>query len=94
MRHPACPSVPLICVKTNAIHIDKMCVLRPVIAHKGYVIADLTFSGTPCHSSDPSSGASALHAAARSLDRLQIGLCDRDLRFLLIWGDSNDGTLP
>lgn len=44
--------------------------LRPVIAHKGYVIADLTFSGTPCHSSDPSGGASALHAAARSLDRL------------------------
>ena len=44
--------------------------LRPVTAHKGYVIADLTFSGTPCHSSAPAEGASALRAAARTLEAL------------------------
>jgi acetylornithine deacetylase len=44
--------------------------LRPVTAHKGYVIADISFQGTPCHSSDPGQGASALRAAARSLEAL------------------------
>ena len=44
--------------------------LRPVTAHKGYVIADLTFAGTPCHSSAPAEGASALRAAARTLEAL------------------------
>jgi len=44
--------------------------LAPVIAHKGYLIAELQFRGTPCHSSDPREGASALRAAARSLDAL------------------------
>ena len=44
--------------------------LRPVTAHKGYVIAELSFQGTPCHSSDPRRGASALRAAARSLEAL------------------------
>ena len=44
--------------------------LRPVTAHKGYAIAELSFQGTPCHSSDPNQGASALRAAARSLEAL------------------------
>jgi len=42
--------------------------LRPVTLHKGYVIAEARFAGTPCHSSDPDAGASAVHAAARAVD--------------------------
>lgn len=44
--------------------------LRPITSHKGYVIADVTFRGTPCHSSDPDQGASAVRAAARSVEAL------------------------
>ena len=44
--------------------------LRPVTLHKGYVTAVATLKGTPCHSSDPSQGASAVHAAARAVDAL------------------------
>jgi acetylornithine deacetylase len=49
--------------------------LRPVTLHKGYVIAEAHFRGTPCHSSDPDAGASAVHAAARAVDAvLRLGL--------------------
>ena len=42
--------------------------LRPVTLHKGYVIAEARLRGTPCHSSNPAAGASAVHAAARAID--------------------------
>ena len=42
--------------------------LRPVTLHKGYVIAEAKLRGTPCHSSDPDAGASAVHAASRAVD--------------------------
>ena len=41
--------------------------LRPVTLHKGYVIARAHFRGTPCHSSNPEAGASAIHAAAAAV---------------------------
>jgi len=44
--------------------------LRPVTLHKGYVTAICDLRGTPCHSSDPDQGASAIHAAARAVDAL------------------------
>ncbi|MCP4867592.1 MAG: acetylornithine deacetylase [Proteobacteria bacterium] len=44
--------------------------LRPVTVHKGYVTAVCDLQGTPCHSSDPDQGASALHAAVRAVDAL------------------------
>jgi len=44
--------------------------LRPVTRHKGYVTAILKFHGRPCHSSDPEAGASAIHAASRSVEAL------------------------
>ncbi len=44
--------------------------LRPVTRHKGYVVGRVTVDGVPCHSSDPTQGASALHGAARAVDAL------------------------
>lgn len=44
--------------------------LRPVTRHKGYCIARIHLRGTPCHSSDPTQGASAIHAGARAIDAL------------------------
>lgn len=42
--------------------------LRPVTEHKGYTVGRLRIRGVPCHSSDPSQGISAVHAAARAVD--------------------------
>ncbi len=42
--------------------------LTPVHLHKGYVIAEAVFRGTPCHSSNPAAGASAIHAATRAVE--------------------------
>ena len=44
--------------------------LRPVTRHKGYLIGHVEVRGLPCHSSDPTQGASALHGAARAVDAL------------------------
>jgi acetylornithine deacetylase len=44
--------------------------LRPVTRHKGYVVGRVEVSGVPCHSSDPTQGASAIHGAARAVDAL------------------------
>lgn len=44
--------------------------LRPVTLHKGYVTAVCDLKGTPCHSSDPDQGASAIHAAVRAVEAL------------------------
>lgn len=44
--------------------------LRPVVAHKGYSVGRVRLTGTPCHSSDPDQGVSAVHAAARAVDRV------------------------
>ncbi len=44
--------------------------LRPVTLHKGHLTLRVELIGTPCHSSDPSQGASAVHAAARAIDAL------------------------
>ena len=49
--------------------------LRPVTRHKGYMIGRVTVTGVPCHSSDPTQGASALHGAARAVDVL-LGLAE------------------
>jgi len=50
--------------------------LRPITSHKGYVIADVSFRGTPCHSSAPDKGASAIRAASRAVEAL-LALGDR-----------------
>ncbi len=44
--------------------------LRPVTLHKGYAVARIDLYGSPCHSSDPDRGASAVHGAARAVDGL------------------------
>ena len=44
--------------------------LRPVTLHKGYATMRVEFIGSPCHSSDPDQGASAVHAASRAIDAL------------------------
>ena len=49
--------------------------LRPVTRHKGYIFGRVSITGLPCHSSDPTQGASALHGAARAVDAL-LGLAE------------------
>lgn len=44
--------------------------LRPAVRHKGYAAGVFRFRGTPCHSSSPRQGASAIHGAARAVDSL------------------------
>ena len=44
--------------------------LRPAVRHKGYAAGVFRFRGSPCHSSSPKQGASAIHGAARAIDAL------------------------
>jgi len=63
--------------------------LRPAVRHKGYAAGLFRLRGTPCHSSDPKQGASAIHGAARVIDSL-LGLADE-------WqsrGQPNCGLVP
>ena len=71
--------------------------LRPVTLHKGYVVGRVTVQGQPCHSSDPTQGASALHGAARAVDAL-LALAvrwreRRDEAFAPPWPSLNVGLL-
>ena len=63
--------------------------LRPAVRHKGYAAGVFRFRGSPCHSSDPKQGASAIHGAARVIDSL-LGLAsDWESR-----GDPDCGLAP
>ncbi len=71
--------------------------LRPVTLHKGYVVGRVTVMGQPCHSSDPTQGASALHGAARAVDALLALAVDwrerTDEAFAPPWPSLNVGLL-
>ena len=72
--------------------------LRPVTAHKGYVVVRVVARGRPCHSSDPDRGISAIHAVARAIDAaLRMGASWKDeappSRLLPPWSTLNVGLV-
>ena len=71
--------------------------LQPLVAHKGYLCREFIFSGTSCHSSDPSRGLNAIdiaYEAIGGLRQLQTQLQEHgDDRFAVPYPTLNLGAI-